>query len=186
MVGLLWAAYAARETSWRVVYQRLGVGMGVAFALLVPHSSTVAPITYQTQAIVDTGRMLPFWFGAWAVAAAPVSDRERPGYAGDATGLAPATLLFGTLIAVPIVGFGLRFLQPLGDPIDRGRDHQWFRQLVTSHPFMPLGADGASLSKASGGWPAFPVHGISRPQHFPSNLRREKKLLTFNIERLPQ
>lgn len=51
MAGLRWAAYEARGTPWCVVYQQLGVGMGVAFALLVPHSSTVVRTMYQTRSI---------------------------------------------------------------------------------------------------------------------------------------
>ena len=152
MVGLLWAAYEARGTPWRVVYQRLGVGMGVAFALLVPHSSTVVRATYHTQLLLDVGRMLPFWFAAWAATAAPVSEREHLGYAGDAAGLAPATLLFGTLITVPIVGFGLRYLQPLGDPIDRRREIATSLALIVGLGFtmLRITVERRALGRAAG------------------------------------
>ena len=122
MGGLLWAAHSARGTPWRGIYQRMAIGMGLAVVTLVPYSLLVVQGTYRTGSLPDVGKMLPFWFAAAAAAGAPASDREPRGFVGESARLAPAMLLFGALIAVPIIGYGFRYLQPLGDPIDRDRE----------------------------------------------------------------
>src|SRR4051794_36972326 len=73
VTGLLAAAYSARGTRWAVVYQRLAIGLGLAFASLIVMSLSAVRGDYQTGSQADIGWMLPFFFAAWAAATAPAS-----------------------------------------------------------------------------------------------------------------
>src|SRR5262249_35706635 len=68
------------------------------------------------------GWMLPFWFSAWAAATAPASPAEGPSSIAQPRRLSQPIVLFVAIVLVPIVGYGVRFLVPLGDPLDGYRD----------------------------------------------------------------
>ena len=64
--------------------------------------------------------MLPFWFAAWAMATAPASrPSRRAAIAASTAQHSSPVLLFVALLAVPIVGYGPRYLMPLGEPVER-------------------------------------------------------------------
>jgi signal transduction histidine kinase len=122
VIGFLWAAKSARGGAWAAVYQRLAIGMGLAFVVLIGLSVAAVHGRYQTGSWGDIGWMLPFWFAASAAAIAPASQPEpRRAFIG-APQREHATLLFVAVTVVPIVGYGARYLLPLGDPIDEYRD----------------------------------------------------------------
>src|SRR5262245_4067542 len=110
LTGLLMAMWRAEGSEWATVYQRLALGMVGAFVVLVGLSFATMQGTYQTGSPTDVGWMLPFWFAAWAMATAPASgtDVERPISAAPPE-RSPA-ILFAAILAVPIVGYGARFL----------------------------------------------------------------------------
>jgi PAS domain S-box-containing protein len=122
VIGLVWAAWSASGGPWAVVYQRLAVGMGLAFAVLVPLSLTAVKGSYQTGSPGDIGWMLPFWFAASAAAIAPASLPEQRRAISGPRPREHTALLFAAVTAVPIVGYGARYLIPLGEPIDAYRD----------------------------------------------------------------
>jgi two-component system NtrC family sensor kinase len=67
--------------------------------------------------------MLPFWFAAWAMATAPASQTEKPrGIAASTAQHASPALLFFAIVAVPIVGYGSRYLVPASESIDQMRE----------------------------------------------------------------
>lgn len=66
--------------------------------------------------------MLPFFFYAWAAAAMPASEPEPGRSIVDVGRPSPPTLLFGALAVLPVIGYGTRYLFPLGDPLDRDRE----------------------------------------------------------------
>ena len=87
-----------------------GLGMSLAFAVLVGVVARrrSAAIT-STGSPADIGWMLPFWFAAWAAATAPASPPATRATIGVwPTRHASPVLLFAALLAVPIVGYGLR------------------------------------------------------------------------------
>jgi PAS domain S-box-containing protein len=122
VVGLLLAAAAAGKSAWATVYRQLAFGMILAFLILVLLSVLAVSGDYRTGSPADIGWMLPFWFAAWAAAtspASPVGSRVSP------TRLMPQTspvLLFVALLIVPVLGYGLRYLMPFGEPVDTLRD----------------------------------------------------------------
>ena len=122
VAGLLLAAVAAGKSAWAMVYRRLAYGMMLAFAILVLLSVLAVRGDYQTGSPADIGWMLPFWFAAWAAATSPASPTESRASATRPTEQASPVLLFVALLIVPIVGYGLRYLMPLGEPVDTLRD----------------------------------------------------------------
>jgi len=132
-VGLLWTAYAAARSPWAAVYQRIASGMGVAFAVLVYMSFSSVEGTYQTGSPADIGWMLPFWFQAWAAATSPASEREaHEQLMASGAGSGHPILLLGAIAIVPLVGYGVRFLMPLGEPFDQYRQHATAGALVAA------------------------------------------------------
>ena len=122
VAGLLAAAASAGKNAWSAVYLRLAYGMGLAFAVLVVMSMSAVRGNYQTGSPVDIGWMVPFFFAAWAAATSPASPAESRTSSPWVTRHSSPTLLFAALMAVPVVGYGLRILAPLGEPADRLRE----------------------------------------------------------------
>lgn len=122
VIGLVLAAIAAGKSAWAVVYQRLAAGMILAFLVLLLLSFATLRGSYQTGSPSDVGWMLPFWFAAWAAATAPASAPETRSIVDAAPRHASPLLLYAGLLAVAILGYGLRYIVPLGDAVDRLRD----------------------------------------------------------------
>ena len=122
VIGLLMAAASAGKSAWAMVYRRLAIGMLLAFAVLVLLLVIAVPGDYRTGSPADIGWMLPFWFAAWAAAASPASPAEPRVSATRPIERASPILLFVALLIVPVIGYGLRYLVPLGEPVDRLRD----------------------------------------------------------------
>src|SRR5690349_12607981 len=81
-IGLLCASISAGKSEWAVVYRRMAAGMALAFASLIVLSYATVHGDYQTGSPSDIGWMLPFFFAAWAVSAAPSSPPVARGFAG--------------------------------------------------------------------------------------------------------
>jgi PAS domain S-box-containing protein len=120
--GLLTASLSAGRSAWAMVYRRMAYGMAAAFAVLIWMSLSAVRGDYQTGSPFDIGWMLPFFFAAWAASMSPASPME---WRVSPTRPLPQTspmLLFVALLIVPVVGYGLRFLMPLGEPVDSLRE----------------------------------------------------------------
>jgi len=121
--GLLWAMWKAEGSPWAAVYQRLALGMILAFVVLVGLSLATVAGEYHTGSPSDIGWMLPFWFAAWAMATAPSSAHEAPGPIGVAPiERSSLAVLFAAILAVPIIGYSSRYLVPAVEPIERMRE----------------------------------------------------------------
>src|SRR5262249_38224894 len=123
LAGLLFAMWKAEGSPWATVYQRMATGMVAAFVVLIGLSMATVSGTYQTGSPGDIGWMLPFWFAAWAMADAPPSVRDvpRPISAPPIERSSPA-VLSAARPAVPIVGYGARYLVPASAQVDRLRE----------------------------------------------------------------
>jgi PAS domain S-box-containing protein len=123
VAGLLWATWRAGKSAWATVYTRLAMGLAFAFVVLVGLSMLTLSGDYQTGSPADVGWMLPFWFAAWAMATAPASQPELSrGIAGSTAQHASPALLFFAIIAVPIVGYGSRYVVPASPSIEHMRE----------------------------------------------------------------
>jgi PAS domain S-box-containing protein len=122
VAGLLWAAAAAGNSAWADVYRRLAFGMIPAFLILVLLSVIAVQGGYRTGSPADVGWMLPFWFAAWAAATSPASAAESRAVPTRGLPQASPVLLFVALLIVPVLGYGLRYLMPFGEPVDTLRD----------------------------------------------------------------
>jgi len=122
VIGLLQAARSAGTSAWAGVYQRMAAGMGLAFVILIGLSMMTVTGSYGTGSPADIGWMIPFFAAAWAAAGAPESGPAMRLSPTRPLSQASPTLLFVALLSVPIVGYGLRHLMPLGEPVDTMRD----------------------------------------------------------------
>lgn len=124
-VGLGIAAWRAGHGAWSRTYLRIGSGALVSFVALSLLALIVVPASYRTGSPFDIGWMAPFWFWAWAAAAMPVPQPDAHRSIVNASRPSPPTILFLALCAVPLVGFGGRYLLPLSEPLER------YRELIT-------------------------------------------------------
>lgn len=122
VAGLIVAIAAAGKNAWGGVYRRLAAGLALAFVTLTALSFATLHGTYQTGSPTDVGWMLPFWFIAWAAATAPASAAEPRTFVTAPVRQASPLLLYVALLSVAILGYGLRYVLPLGDAVDRMRD----------------------------------------------------------------
>ena len=120
--GFLWSAWAASASPWAQTYRRIASGMLLAFGVLIVLSISAVQGGYRTGSATSIGWMLPFWFSAWAAATAPASPTELSSSIAQPRRLSQPRVLFIAIVLVPIVGYGVRFLVPLGEPLDGYRD----------------------------------------------------------------
>src|SRR5262249_12118524 len=108
--------------AWATVYQRLAIGLGLAFAVLIVMSLSAVRGDYQTGSPADIGWMLPFFFAAWAAATSPASPPVAPAVTLSRAESSSPLLLFLALTVVPIVGYGSNTMMPVGDAVGRMRE----------------------------------------------------------------
>jgi PAS domain S-box-containing protein len=130
VAGLLFAAASAGDNPWAGVYRRMAVGMAHAFGILVGLSVMTVRGNYGTGSPADIGWMLPFFFAAWAAEASPSSPAPLRFSPTRPFVLPSPIVLFVALLIVPVVGHGLRYLMPLGEPVDSLREMATFSVLV--------------------------------------------------------
>jgi two-component system, NtrC family, sensor kinase len=62
---------------------------------------------------------MPFWWAAWAITTAPASDRDVVERMSTVpVGHSSPAVLFAAVLAVPLVGYGVRFVEPLDRPVE--------------------------------------------------------------------
>jgi PAS domain S-box-containing protein len=137
-VGFIFFAWAAGSSPWAQTYKRVGSGMLAAFATLVALSILAVKGGYRTGSATSVGWMLPFWFSAWAAATAAASPAELASSIAQPRRLSQPRVLFIAIVLVPIVGYGVRFLVPLGDPLDGWRDLVTAFTVVTGLGFIMM------------------------------------------------
>jgi PAS domain S-box-containing protein len=121
VIAFVSAAIAADSRAWSAVYQRMAAGMILAFLILIVLSVMTVRGEYQTGSVSDVGWMLPFFFTAWAASTAPASPEPRSMTMWLPARRSPA-LLFAAVLVVPVIGYGVAYLMPVAEPIDRLRE----------------------------------------------------------------
>jgi two-component system NtrC family sensor kinase len=120
VAGLVWCIWLARETPWRDTFTRLAIGATIGFFLRSITSGAINSQRYQEGSFYDLAWIVPFFCYLWAAAEAPKS-------AADPDSLPPRSAWRSVVMSatpvflIPLVGFSLLQLQPLGEPADSVR-----------------------------------------------------------------
>jgi PAS domain S-box-containing protein len=118
--GLVWCVWLARNTAWRDTFARLALGATIGFFLRFITSGAISSARYQEGSFYDLAWIVPFGCYAWAALEAPPSSSHpesipaRGGWPAVVVSAAPVFL-------IPLIGFGILRLQPIGDPGDSVR-----------------------------------------------------------------
>jgi two-component system NtrC family sensor kinase len=119
-VGLTLSLWYARGTPWRRPFIGLAVGASIGFFLRLATSEAISQGQYREGTFYDLAWIVPFMCYLWAALETPSSEAEtagepvRGGWRAVAVAAAPIFL-------IPLIGFGILRLQPLGDPGDSVR-----------------------------------------------------------------
>ncbi len=120
LAGLLVSLWLARDTPWRGTFARLAVGAGAGFFLRLVTSGAITSGLYREGSFYDLAWIVPFTCYLWAAAEAPASSGDaepvpaRGGWQTAVFSIAPVFL-------IPVIGFWLLRVQPIGDPGDAVR-----------------------------------------------------------------
>jgi PAS domain S-box-containing protein len=118
--GLTASVIFSAETPWHRTFERLAVGAGVGFVLRFVTSGAISSDRYHEGSVYDLAWIVPYVFFLWAVLEAPKTSPDpenvppRRPWEGGPLSVVP-------VLAMPIIGFGLLRVQPLGDPGDSMR-----------------------------------------------------------------
>jgi PAS domain S-box-containing protein len=120
VTGLSASLWLARDTPWRGTFARLAAGVAAGFFLRLVTSGAISSGLYREGSFYDLAWIVPFICYLWAAAEAPASSGDAepvPARGGWQTGLFSMAPVF----LIPVIGFGLLRVQPLGDPGDAVR-----------------------------------------------------------------
>jgi len=105
-------------TPWRATFGRLAVGTGIGFALRLVTNNAISADRYHEGTIYDFAWIVPYGSFLWAAMEAPATvpdPEDLPARRGRwDSGFVSAI----PVLAMPVIGFGLLRVQPLGDPGD--------------------------------------------------------------------
>jgi PAS domain S-box-containing protein len=119
-VGLAVSIWLARTTVWRDTFVRLAIGAGMGFFLRAATSGAISSGRYHEGSVYDLAWIVPFMCYLWAAVEAPATSGAaepvpaRGGWRAAVFSAAPVFL-------IPVIGFGLLGVQPIGDPGDSVR-----------------------------------------------------------------
>jgi PAS domain S-box-containing protein len=118
--GLAAGVWFARHTAWRDTFGRLAIGAGIGFFLRFVTSGAISSGRYWEGSIYDLAWLVPFLCYVWAALEAPKSTADPEPVPARGGWQSP---LFSALpvLFIPMIGFGLLGVQPIGDPGDSVR-----------------------------------------------------------------
>ena len=119
-VGLGASLWIARRTAWRETFARLAIAAAAGFFLRLSASSAISTGVYHEGSVYDLAWIVPFIGYLWAVNEAPASTGDAepvPAHGGWRAAVFSAAPVF----LIPLIGFGLLGVQPIGDPGDSVR-----------------------------------------------------------------
>jgi len=126
LAGLGWLAYRARGGPWGATYAWLAGAMAVGFAMRAVASLAIARGDYAPGMAYDLAWIVPYLALVWAAATAPPSAEPVTLADAQIETTLPSWLSFVALATIPMVGYGVRWTAPFGDPVDE------FRGLLTA------------------------------------------------------
>ncbi|HET7694101.1 MAG TPA: ATP-binding protein [Vicinamibacterales bacterium] len=118
--GLVWSVWLSRRTAWRDTFTRLAVGASIGFALRFITSGAIARGGYHEGSVYDLAWIVPFGCYLWAALEAPRSSAE-PEPALSSSGWRSPVISALPAFLIPLVGFGLLRVQPIGEAGDSVR-----------------------------------------------------------------
>jgi PAS domain S-box-containing protein len=120
------AAYVSRRTAWAPTYRLLLIGATAGFFLRLLTSLAIAGGSYHSGSLFDLAWIIPYLFDVWGALSAPASPPDEPAPAAASAVGASAMLSAIPVLLIPLIGYGLLRLEPLGEPGDS------FRVLLTT------------------------------------------------------
>ena len=118
--GLLWCLWLARKTAWRDTFARLAIGASIGFVLRFITSQAITLGGYREGSSYDLAWIVPFGCYLWAALEAPRSSAQGEPTLG-AGGWRSAVISALPAFLIPLIGFGLLRVQPIGDAGDSVR-----------------------------------------------------------------
>jgi PAS domain S-box-containing protein len=117
LVACLWSAW---ETPWRQTYMRLAVGVGIGLVIRSIARSAIISAQYHEGSLYDLAWIIPYFAYLWAALDAPRSTPD--GDAIPARGFWQSGAVSAIpVLAIPLIGFGLLRIAPIGEPGDSVR-----------------------------------------------------------------
>jgi PAS domain S-box-containing protein len=120
VLGLVAGVWFSRGTAWHDTYVLLTSGAAAGFFLRLATSDAISSGRYHEGSVYDLAWIVPFFCYAWAALDSPSScdatesSPVRGGWRSAAVSAAPVFL-------IPLIGFGLMRIQPVGEPGDSVR-----------------------------------------------------------------
>ncbi len=118
--GLAWSVWRAWKTAWRDTFALLAAGATIGFFLRLITSGAISADRYQEGSVYDLAWIVPYLCYLSAALMAPASRPDASGVlarSGRHTVVVAAVPVF----LIPMIGFGLLHVQPIGGPGDSVR-----------------------------------------------------------------
>ncbi|MBA3950179.1 MAG: PAS domain S-box protein, partial [Acidobacteria bacterium] len=117
------AAWVARSTAYGRIFAGLLIALSVGFvfrtALSVQVLRDALPVATLPQAVLDLAWIIPYFGWLWAAHEAPASSAMTEPAVLEEAPWWPSAM---AVALVPAVGYGVRIMAPLGEPVDGFRD----------------------------------------------------------------
>lgn len=120
VAGFIASLWMARDTVWRGTFARLAVGAGIGFFLRLVTSEAISNGLYHEGSFYDLAWIVPFVFYLWAAIESPASSGDAEPVPAPG-GWQAAVFSAAPVFLIPVIGFGLLRVQPIGDPGDAVR-----------------------------------------------------------------
>ena len=118
--GFILCVWLARKTEWRDTFARLAIGASIGFVLRYITSGAISADRYREGSLYDLAWIVPFGCYVWAALEAPRSAPDA-GWVPIRGGWRPAIVSALPAFLIPLVGFGLLRVEPIGDAGDSVR-----------------------------------------------------------------
>jgi PAS domain S-box-containing protein len=119
--GLVASFAFAAGSPWRPTFARLAIGAGTGFVLRFATNNAISAGRFYDGSVYDLAWIVPYFCYLWAALEAPRSVPDPPGLPARRGPWDNGFVSAIPVLVMPIVGFGLLRVQPLGDPGDTVR-----------------------------------------------------------------
>jgi PAS domain S-box-containing protein len=120
LVSVVATFWFARHTAWRTTYLRLSIGVGIGLIFRLVTSQAIMRGDYQVGTVHDLAWILPWLCYAWAAAEAP-STPPAVEPMEDTHEFSSVGLLAVPALLIPLIGYGVLNIGPVGDHVDSVR-----------------------------------------------------------------